>query len=343
MTQSSKYVVLKGSDAAGLGDRLLALCSALAYARLTGRTLSVDWRDGLYAEGDDNAFAAHFELKGISHIDEVPPLKTVAPPIWSGKLDWRFSDLVIHHREEHPWDRNEAHMLYAIDQGRFDYAEDAVVIWDYEQFPKMASLLAQHLGLPVGASEFQLRRQLLQTHLRPAPALQKLIDAFQRQLTPPVIGLHVRATEEGISRYADIEIFERFLETLTQRRRYGSIFVASDNIEIVERLRARWPIITTDKWYPPAWQPMHLAKDRPSKEQNLREALRDFYALASCHTLLHAQGSSFGQVAGLIGHAAPKNIFPLNNSDQCQSFEAYRRHARKQKVRDWLRRLTGRQ
>jgi hypothetical protein len=58
-----KYCVIKG--VAGLGNRLITLSKAIEYAEATGRTLYVDWRDGMNGPIQKNVFYNYFELHGI--------------------------------------------------------------------------------------------------------------------------------------------------------------------------------------------------------------------------------------------------------------------------------------
>ena len=80
-----KYLILKG--VAGLGNRLCTLVNAIDYAQKTGRTIMVDWSDGVYGVMGDNVFYRHFKLNDTPHlqsIDEIPAsvLSDSYPPLW---------------------------------------------------------------------------------------------------------------------------------------------------------------------------------------------------------------------------------------------------------------------
>lgn len=83
----TKWLVVKGI--AGLGDRLMTLGAAIEVARITGRTLVVDWRDaGWDPEG---GFARWFRLEvpDLTVVDELPVLTeevAVWPPAFQGCL-----------------------------------------------------------------------------------------------------------------------------------------------------------------------------------------------------------------------------------------------------------------
>jgi hypothetical protein len=65
--QPEKYLVLRGC--AGLGNRLFTFLYALQFAKLTGRTLVVDWRDGQFNFPGKDAFGHAFTLDGLRPID----------------------------------------------------------------------------------------------------------------------------------------------------------------------------------------------------------------------------------------------------------------------------------
>lgn len=63
----TKYLVLKGC--AGLGNRFITLMKAINYAKMSGRTLYVDWSDGMFGALGKNAFSEYFDIKGIKCCD----------------------------------------------------------------------------------------------------------------------------------------------------------------------------------------------------------------------------------------------------------------------------------
>ncbi|MEO1592230.1 MAG: nodulation protein NodZ, partial [Cyanobacteria bacterium J06632_22] len=58
-----QYLLLKGY--AGLGNRIAALVTAILYAKLSKRTLVVDWRDDFYSSDGRNVFDALFQTQSI--------------------------------------------------------------------------------------------------------------------------------------------------------------------------------------------------------------------------------------------------------------------------------------
>lgn len=68
-----------------LGNRVLSLLSALLYARLSGRHLLVDWRDGMYAEEGVNAFSHLFQSRWATPVRSSPVTDSVTPSMWRGR------------------------------------------------------------------------------------------------------------------------------------------------------------------------------------------------------------------------------------------------------------------
>jgi len=335
-TDERGCVVVKASDGAGLGDRLLAVASAIGYSLLTGRKLVVDWRDGLYSPKGDNAFDQFFQLHGIPHAMEFPPVESVAPHAWQARLDMTLSDLVDLYSAEREWNRDEAHTLYSIDQSRTDYDEDAVVIWDYEQFEGIRRAFIKSTRSFRLHNDFALRRHLLQSHLALQTGLQQNIDEFvNSHFERAVIGVHIRATREGESRYTSPEVFRRFINFLWQSGKAGKIFLASDNIEIVKEFESSYDVVTTPKWYPAPGDPMHLHRNSADRMQGLKEALMDLILLSRCQYILYSAPSSFGQVAALLGSFSWNQIYALDNAPRCQSVKVFLRR----RLKDRLMRL----
>jgi hypothetical protein len=75
----SRYLLVKG--AAGLGNRIFALLSAILYARLTRRQLVVDWTDGSYSSDGSNAIHHFFRSRLFSSGDRIPETESVAPEV----------------------------------------------------------------------------------------------------------------------------------------------------------------------------------------------------------------------------------------------------------------------
>jgi sugar/nucleoside kinase (ribokinase family) len=73
---SERFLLCVGCE--GLGDRLQTLTHAIRYARESGRTLVVDWRDPVW--GDD--FHRYFSIVGLPWRAALPPDALEEDSVW---------------------------------------------------------------------------------------------------------------------------------------------------------------------------------------------------------------------------------------------------------------------
>jgi len=82
--ERGKLLLVKGIE--GLGNRMLCALTGILYARLTGRTLFVDWGDFFYSNDGSNAFPRFFRCSSCAPASEIPQTDSVHPSIWRGRL-----------------------------------------------------------------------------------------------------------------------------------------------------------------------------------------------------------------------------------------------------------------
>ncbi len=294
MPDTNKHIVLKGI--AGLGNRILALLSGCLYARLAGRTLYVDWRDGGYAERGDNAFSHLFRSPCCHPVPAELPSGTVWPDAWTGRLDLAVADVrwsPPYRVHATPWD------VLSADHSRLDYPEDILVLWSYFE---NVQALRPHFDGPLrhlrGRSTKAVLRAVHDQCLRPEPGIQARIDDCRASyLDGTTIGVHVRYSDKR-SRMRPIR---RHVDRLLRRNPGARLFVATDNIDVLRDFEARYPaVLSTDKWYPDPGAAMHTAADCPDRIAGGIEALVDIHLLASCDYLVADERSAFAYVASTL-------------------------------------------
>ncbi len=128
-----RFVILKGVE--GFGDRLQCLLQAIAYARATGRSLVVDWRDNDWTHDPRHSFGHYFTLSGIQNLGIDPFLDylnsncgqlSVHPPAWDGILhDLEFPDFVYEPQFQLEDDNERLHEIAK--RGCPDFDADIVV------------------------------------------------------------------------------------------------------------------------------------------------------------------------------------------------------------------------
>src|SRR6185437_10558237 len=187
-------VLIKG--AAGLGNRMLAVLSGAAYAQITGRLPAVDWRDGLFAPENSNAFDLLFKSSGNVQAEAISENDSVSPSIWRGKVSLSANSLV-HSLWPHLLGEYSTAKMTSIDISRLDYPEKVLVFWCWDD---QIRLMRKHFKGPFRAlrrkSTFEIQRELARQYLIPRPELRQQIDAFKAEhWSQDVIGVHIRYTD----------------------------------------------------------------------------------------------------------------------------------------------------
>lgn len=127
-----KFVVTKGVQ--GWGDRLQCLLQAIRYAKSTGRSLVIDWRDSDWTHNPEDPVERWFTLedvdttpleKFLSVYREQSAIMQVVPPAWREHLaDPAYSHWIYHPEYHHTPDQG---LIEKICQGAQDFDEDIVV------------------------------------------------------------------------------------------------------------------------------------------------------------------------------------------------------------------------
>lgn len=320
MLQVERMVLVKSTGGAGIGDLIRAVLSGVHYAQVTGRSVHISWDDGLYGPIGSNVFNDLFELYGLvweKSLPNVPDDWEVCPQAWDGVLDKPFNKLYASLRDD-DWNRSWAVESLSFDQSRFDYDENLLVMWDFDQFEK--SWRAADSNLRYGESPEDALRETATRHLKLTSGIQSVVDAFcAAHFRDVMIGVHVRRTYEkgGETRHVNDHQYFKAIDIILNKNPEAGVFLATDNWEVEAAFRQRYPhLVTTRKWLPEnAGEALHFAKDVQNKMQCAKEALIDIYLLASCDYLVYPQQSSFSRVASIIGQFPDHRLFPQSRTD----------------------------
>jgi hypothetical protein len=305
-----RFLVVKGDQ--GLGNRILSLLSAVLLARLTERRLVVDWRDPFYSPGERDAFHELLVLDAPSlEPESLPDTDSVRPSVWRGMLHESAS--AMRRRLNVPARAPRGWVPLCVDLARIDHPEHVLVFTCYhEQIDPlrrfMTGALAELRRLPTD----EILRRLWAETLSLASPLQERVDTFRRAFLDgrPSVGVHVRASDRRTRRGA-IEATVARLITADARRR---IVLATDNADVLRDFSARFrDVVSIDKWYPPAGEPMHGHPGRPDPIRDAADALVDLSLLAACDALVVDSRSSFGRLAALRSvarHGGVVDVYP---------------------------------
>jgi hypothetical protein len=289
-TSSERWLLVKG--AAGLGNRIFALLTAILYADATGRRLVVDWTDPTYSDDGANAFPVYFACPWAAGVDELPVGASIAPALWDGRLGVSVDEL----REQAGLPKREFNLRSRINLSTADHPEEVVVFWSPTRKVNMVrGLLPRELA---DVPTRDLLRATLRNRMPLQPAIRERVERFRSaHLTGRTVGVHVRYSDKR----GDVDAL---LEKLNQMRENDPDlrpFLATDSIEVRERFEREHPdIVTTPHWYPAPGERAHGNPNAPSRLEQGIEALVDMYLLAGCDQFLFDGGSTFARVAALL-------------------------------------------
>lgn len=294
-----KYLLVKGT--AGLGNRILALVTAILYARMSDRILAVDWRDSFYSGNGENIFFDLFEIKNLPFTQSIPDTNSIYPSLWQGQIDAPLNQLMAA-------DRNLAKAMgqaifrkkYAYDVSDLSYREDIVIAAGYtEELDRMRSVFSEDISHFKTAPKRTIFRETFHRHLSLKSNLQERIDAFKQQnfQNKQTIGIHIRKSDRVVN-YA---WYKQALADHVQRHPDAHIFLATDNRDVENDIKKHYPNVSTlDKWLPTPGARAHANKDCPDPKKHAMEALLDISLLASCDYLIYSRTTSFGLLASYI-------------------------------------------
>jgi hypothetical protein len=290
MMRRKRWLLVKG--AAGLGNRMLAVLTAMLYADITGRRLVVDWSDDAYSDDGTNAFPVYFDCPWVSGIDALPAGGSVEPPLWKNRLDLSVGEL----RAEVGLPKREFNRRSRIDVRRRNYRQKTAVFWS----PK-DRVQQLRVNLPAGLADVStedLLGSVLRDRMLLQPAIRDRVERFRSEYLPsPTLGVHVRYSDKQ----GDVDALLQELGQARQADPNLGAFLATDNVEVRARFEREHPdIVTAPHWYPKPGERAHGNPNAPSRLEQGVEALVDMYLLAGCDRLAIDSSSSFARVAALL-------------------------------------------
>jgi hypothetical protein len=309
-SSTGKVLLVKGVS--GLGDRILCALTAALYARLSERTLVIDWSDDAYSSDGTNAFHNFFLSSACEPGSAIQDTDSVVPAIWRGRIHETAAALRDCHGALHD---AQGWRTFSIDLGRLDYDEAVAVLWTYgaELTPLLPHLDQPEPPGPAGRAAI-LARMLADT-LTLQPAIQARVDGFRRaHFAGRMVGVHVRYSDYRTALRRTLQQ----LEALLRRDPACTIFLSTDNIQVRRLFEDRYGrVISTPHWYAPIpGQALHFGAARPDPTARGVEALIDLYLLAACDDLIVDTSSSFACVATLLTHAPASRVFDVKRRDK---------------------------
>lgn len=332
--QKEKFLILKGC--AGLGNRLITICAAIAYAKKTDRTLFVDWSDGQFGEKGKNVFYQFFDLTGVKYIsslEEVPSInsRSVYPQGWKGNMGKGVYDL---YEFESPQGNPIIAKLLNIFNPKGSLAK-ARGFWKPKGYSIRANRLKDRLEpifktscFPIGSYYEESRSEDIVVFTDFTPSINqnifldhvKLQDHFNSVVKYYVknlgfsnnsIGVHIRATDKKPSSQVK-NIFDK-IEQLKLTK--PTIFLATDNPEVSKEFSAQYKNVVSfaDKLPEvPVGMGVHQLGFRSGNGKVamdvFRQSLLDMWLLSECEYLFYQGNSTFSIISKYL-HKNPAKVF----------------------------------
>ncbi|AFY99518.1 nodulation protein NodZ [Calothrix sp. PCC 6303] len=312
MTTSNKFVVCKGSS--GMGNRILAACTAVLYSQITGRNLIIDWRDGSYSEEGLNSFFSFFDYPDGAQIEELIKPGSVYPSMWSNNLNKSFGSL----KQE----LGISDESISFDVSKADYKEDILVFCSYtHKIHQMRTLFNgefEHLKSLDYRAIIQL---ILNSNFSLKDDIYRSIETFKStNFGSKTVGVHVRYTDIKIPLDKLIQATKKVIH----KNHSDCVFLSTDAQEVIQIFKQEFDrVVITPKWFPQPGERMHQNWNScPDRIKNGVEALTDLYLLADCDDLVFSSESSFGYVASILSKAKKDHLHDVKIVSLVDKFKA---------------------
>jgi len=306
----SNWILVKGSGGGGLGDRLRALCVAIAYARATGRGVSVDWRDGRLGAEGVNRFSELFEIKDIPYVEPewLEGISDPWPPSWRGRLQRSLHEVYVEDGDP-VWDRVSTIARYSFDPTDDTLEHSVVVLWDFDRLSALARLPRFNAQ---GLTQRQFEVDIVTRHLQPVAAIEQRVAKLlaRSEGSQCRVGAHVRATLEAKAQKGEVPLRAYFsvLDRLLGQRECR-LFLATDNMSVQQAFQQRYgDVMSLPKWFGAPGDSLHLNPECPDIAQAAEDAVVEMIALARSDHLVLRSNSSFSIMAGLFFSGDPRRI-----------------------------------
>jgi hypothetical protein len=325
----NKYLIIKGI--AGLGNRLITLCSGIEYARTTDRILLVDWSDGMYAEKGHNVFYDYFKLVNVKYfknIRNISHISSVYPAGFNRKLDKGVHELYKNINAVDAGIPKIYSILDRVPQFIFSYQKPNMLreYWRYIYFSgrnnNNINGLDYFFGIfnnahsPCGRHLSKKRKEdiviyieyepsynpvTLLNHINLQSAISKKIDLFtsEKLLTHDSIGVHIRGNDRKSK-----TPYEKLYNLLRDKKfETKKIFLATDCIEVLENFLKEFPnTIVYPKFLPKVHERgiHYWASTKGSTDKAkgiLEQSIIDIWLLSKCEYLFYQKSSSFSKIA----------------------------------------------
>jgi Nodulation protein Z (NodZ) len=306
-----RTLVIKGK--AGLGNRILATLTGMAFGRLCRRRILVDWTDGAFAAPGVNAFQRLFASPVVEAGDLNPRSTSVAPRAWRGQIDQQVADMIARYDPKRFSDPT-IYRKYCCDLSTLNHPEDVIVYWSYlPKFQRIRRHFRDEFSVYRNSSEQVIIKNLMAKLM---PLRDEISDAVREfaetQFRPPMIAVHVRYSDMR----SPIKTIHRAIERFRAEQPAAGIFLATDNRAIEDAFRSRYPhVVVTPKWLPSPGEQVHYNTANLDPQASAIEALKDIYLLSRADYLVYPGRSTFSYLARCLGDFPERRVCDVEKYD----------------------------
>lgn len=303
-------IICKGQ--AGLGNRILCLLTCILYAKLSNRTLFVDWRDEAYSDNKLNIFPHLFVNESTLTTSEYEGSNSIKPKIWDDCLDLSVLDLCRHHNIAITKTNGPSvYKKYSISLKNIQYNDEVVVFSSYtHKLQQLRKHFTGEFAEYSGLSNTAILSKLMQEELKPADEVRiKVEDFVKRHFNAQTIGVHIRYTD----RSTPLDKFHSAIKKIRKNIKNSQIFLACDNQIVQKDFESRYEnIITTDKWLPEPGERIHYNPNKPNDLDVAIDALVDMHLLSKCDYLIYPSRSTFSYISHLLSGLPDENVIDID-------------------------------
>jgi len=330
--KNDRALIVKGI--AGLGNRLRCVAAAIEYADKTGRTIYIDWNDGMFLPEGMNAFNEYFEIVDFPSVTKVEDLHIASyyPTVYS---DLPMNSSIYNYFEKRQMEnrliRKGMHYLFkaAHEVGRKNDPVDNLVCKAsqiYQSFVLHPNLQKKYSDSGKFAFGAHLSRFIdadaviycdnipfyhsdtMVKHIHMKKNIAEKVDKFvsKNHLDNKTVGCHVRAS--GKKCYGDMDRFIARLKKFIKENGIEKVFLCTDNSRIEEKFKTVFNnrLVTQSKYLPNINKgetgihdyAMH-SKDGELQKRLTEEAIIDMFALAKVDYLFYQFGSTFSEISSV--------------------------------------------
>lgn len=332
MSPTNTILLVKAK--AGLGNRLLALMPALAWAERYQIPVCIHWMDGMYAPQGQCGFAPMFTLKNVEQIEfsAIESHLDVHPKIHAGRLDMHMfhlaKELDPKHRPNPPLNGKYGHRKLAIDLGK-PPRPGVNVFTAYQDIWRGRRFVPRAFGIDLPKDRMSFLRWCFNRYLdvnqeivgptteycaRESSGMRSISVHFRNTDRAGKIGYHFRALDR----------------MLRNKEKETVIFLATDSEASIGQFQERYgdAIRLLPKSFAEGGKAIHVASSESDKARMAAEAIKDVWLLRCGDELVYQGESTFGQIAQIMRSTPHRRVINVSQNRPGYIFRQFAWRAR---------------